>query len=92
MVLIGVINEYKNGTYDDMDGIEILNSFGIECRHIFASNEDSCSYNKADMLSDYIKENIFTVFPKAKDYKNVPHYNSAYLIRDISFRLDRKEE
>ena len=29
--------EYKNGTYDDMDGIEILNSFGINCRHISAS-------------------------------------------------------
>lgn len=36
MVLIGVINEYKNGTYDDMDGVEILNSFGIKCRHISA--------------------------------------------------------
>lgn len=37
MVLIGVINEYKNGKYDGMDGIEILNSFGINCRHISAS-------------------------------------------------------
>lgn len=37
MVLIGVINEYKNGRYDGMDGIEILNSFGINCRHISAS-------------------------------------------------------
>ena len=37
MVLIGVINEYKKGTYDGMAGIEILNSFGINCRHISAS-------------------------------------------------------
>lgn len=37
MVLIGVINEYKNGRYDGMDGIEILNSFGINCRHISVS-------------------------------------------------------
>ena len=37
VVLIGVINEYKNGRYDGMDGIEILNSFGINCRHISAS-------------------------------------------------------
>lgn len=37
IVLIGVINEYKNGRYDGMDGIEILNSFGINCRHISAS-------------------------------------------------------
>lgn len=40
MVLIGIINEYKNGKYDDMDGIEILNSFGIKCRHISASDTD----------------------------------------------------
>lgn len=37
MVIIGIINEYKNGKYDGMDGIEILNSFGINCRHISAS-------------------------------------------------------
>ena len=37
MVLIGVINEYKNCKYDGMDGIEILNSFGINCRHISVS-------------------------------------------------------
>lgn len=37
MVLIGVINEYKNGRYDGMDGIEILNSFGVNCRHVSAS-------------------------------------------------------
>ena len=37
MVLIGVINEYKNGRYDGMDGIEILNSFGINCKHISSS-------------------------------------------------------
>lgn len=37
MVLIGVINEYKNGRYDGKDGIEILNSFGINCKHISVS-------------------------------------------------------
>lgn len=37
VVLIGVINEYKKGTYDGMAGIEILNSFGIKCKHISAS-------------------------------------------------------
>ena len=37
MVLIGVIKEYKNGRYDGMDGIEILNSFGVNCRHVSAS-------------------------------------------------------
>ena len=37
VVLIGVINEYKKGTYDGMDGIEILNSFGIKCKHISVS-------------------------------------------------------
>ena len=37
MVLIGIINEYTNGKYDGMDGIEILNSFGINCRQISAS-------------------------------------------------------
>ena len=37
MVIIGIINEYKNGRYDGMDGIEILNSFGINCKHISAS-------------------------------------------------------
>ena len=37
MVLIGIINEYKNGRYDGMDGIEILNSFGVNCRHVSAS-------------------------------------------------------
>lgn len=37
VVLIGVINEYKNGRYDGMDGIEILNSFGIKCKLISAS-------------------------------------------------------
>lgn len=37
MVLIGVINEYKNDRYAGMDGIEILNSFDINCRHISAS-------------------------------------------------------
>ena len=37
MVLIGVINEYKNGRFDGMDGIEILNSFGVNCRHVSAS-------------------------------------------------------
>lgn len=36
-VLIGVINEYKNGRYDGMDGIKILNSFGIKCKLISAS-------------------------------------------------------
>lgn len=37
VVLIGVINEYKKGTYDGMAGIEILNSFGIKCKPISAS-------------------------------------------------------
>lgn len=37
MVLIGVINEYKKGAYDGMAGVEILNSFGIKCKHISAS-------------------------------------------------------
>lgn len=37
MVLIGIINEYKDGRYDGMEGIEILNSIGINCRHISAS-------------------------------------------------------
>lgn len=37
VVLIGIINEYKDGRYDGMDGIEILNSIGINCRHISAS-------------------------------------------------------
>lgn len=37
VVLIGVINEYKKGTYDGMEGIEILNSFGIKCKHISVS-------------------------------------------------------
>ena len=37
MVLIGIINEYKNGRYDGMDGVEILNSLGIKCKHISAS-------------------------------------------------------
>ncbi len=37
VVLIGVINEYKKGTYDGMDGVEILNSFGIKCKHISLS-------------------------------------------------------
>ena len=40
MVLIGVINEYKNGRYDGMYGIEILNSFGIKCKHISASTTE----------------------------------------------------
>lgn len=40
MVLIGVINEYKKGTYDGMDGIDILNSFGVNCRHISASTTE----------------------------------------------------
>lgn len=40
VVLIGVINEYKKGTYDGMAGIEILNSFGIKCKHIFASTTE----------------------------------------------------
>lgn len=47
MVLIGIINEYKNGKYDGMDGIEILNSFGINCRHISASaTEEKVSKTK----------------------------------------------
>ncbi len=37
VVLIGVINEYKKGTYDGMAGIEILNSFGIKGKHISVS-------------------------------------------------------
>ena len=37
VVLIGVINEYKKGTYDGMASIDILNSFGIKCKHISAS-------------------------------------------------------
>ena len=40
MVLIGVIKEYKNGRYDGMDGIEILNSFGVNCRHISTSTTE----------------------------------------------------
>lgn len=40
MVLIGVINEYKKGAYDGMAGIEILNSFGIKCKHISASTTE----------------------------------------------------
>ena len=40
VVLIGVINEYKKGTYDGMAGIEILNSFGIKCKHISASTTE----------------------------------------------------
>lgn len=39
-VLIGVINEYKNGRYDGMDGVEILNSFGIKCKLIYASSTE----------------------------------------------------
>ena len=45
MVLIGVINEYKNGKYDKMDGIEILNSFGINCKHISVSDTENCGKN-----------------------------------------------
>lgn len=41
MVLLGVINEYKNGVYDGMDGIEILNSFGIKCRHISVADTEA---------------------------------------------------
>ncbi len=40
VVLIGVINEYKKGTYDGMAGIEILNSFGIKCKHISVSTTE----------------------------------------------------
>lgn len=40
MVLIGIINEYKDGRYDGMDGIEILNSIGIKCKHISASDTE----------------------------------------------------
>ena len=40
VVLIGVINEYKKGTYDGMAGIEILNSFGIKGKHISASDTE----------------------------------------------------
>ena len=47
MVIIGVITEYKNGTYDGMDGIEILNSFGIKCKHISVSaTEEEKKKNK----------------------------------------------
>ena len=37
MVLTGVITEYKKGTYKGKSGIDILNSFGIDSRHIEAS-------------------------------------------------------
>lgn len=40
VVLIGVINEYKKGTYEGMAGIEILNSFGIKCKNISASTTE----------------------------------------------------
>ena len=47
VVLIGVINEYKNGRYDGMDGIEILNSFGIKCKLISVSaTEENEKKNK----------------------------------------------
>lgn len=40
MVLTGVIAEYKKGTYQDKSGIEILNTLGIESRHIeYKENE-----------------------------------------------------
>ena len=34
MVLTGIITEYKKGTYQGKSGIDILNSLGIESRHI----------------------------------------------------------
>ena len=47
VVLIGIINEYKKGTYDGMDGIEILNSCGIKCKHISVSaTEEENKKNK----------------------------------------------
>ena len=40
MVLTGIIAEYKKGTYQDKSGIEILNTLGIESRHIeYKENE-----------------------------------------------------
>lgn len=40
IVLTGVITEYKKGTYKGKSGIDILNSFGIESRHIEAPEEE----------------------------------------------------
>ena len=40
MVLTGVISEYKKGTYQGKSGIDILNSLGIESKHIeYKENE-----------------------------------------------------
>ena len=40
MVLTGIITEYKKGTYQGKSGIEILNTLGIESRHIeYKENE-----------------------------------------------------
>ena len=41
MVLTGIITEYKKGTYQDMDGIEILNKLGIQSRHIEAEEKEN---------------------------------------------------
>lgn len=40
MVLTGIITEYKKGTYQGKSGIDILNSFGIQNKHIeYKENE-----------------------------------------------------
>ena len=39
-VLIGAINEYKDGRYDGMNGVEILNSFGIKCKLVSTSSTE----------------------------------------------------
>lgn len=34
MIILGVISEYKKGTYTGKSGIEILNCMGIDNKHI----------------------------------------------------------
>lgn len=39
IILTGVITEFKKGTYKDRDSIDVLNSFGIQSRHIGKEKE-----------------------------------------------------
>lgn len=64
----------------------------IECHEDLSKSKESRFYNKADEIAVYVKECINNVFPKATGYHNVPHYGSAYLIRDISFRVNAEDE
>ena len=64
----------------------------IECHEDLSNSEESRFYNKADVIAVYVRECINNVFPKATGYHNVPHYGSAYLIRDISFRVNAEDE